>query len=83
MALEFASCDKQYEKFPQLIRDEVLKLQDWYNRQPHTPSITGEMVHTIVLVMICSSVGFLSLHKMLENMKILCNSRRRTASKIE
>ncbi|XP_037027443.1 alpha-tocopherol transfer protein-like [Bradysia coprophila] len=40
MALQLVSCDKQYEKFPQLIRSEVLKLQDWYNRQPHTPSIT-------------------------------------------
>lgn len=41
MALQPVSCDKQYEKFPQLVRSEVLKLQDWYNRQPHTPSITG------------------------------------------
>lgn len=42
MVLQIASCDKQYEKFPQLIRSEVLKLQDWYNRQSHTPNITGK-----------------------------------------
>lgn len=45
MSLQVASCDKQYEKFPQLIRSEVLKLQDWYNRQSHTPSITGKYVN--------------------------------------
>lgn len=42
MVLQVASCDKQYEKFPQLIRSEVLQLQDWYNRQSHTPNITGK-----------------------------------------
>lgn len=42
MVLQIVSCDKQYEKFPQLNRSEVLKLQDWYNRQSHTPSITGK-----------------------------------------
>lgn len=41
MAITIASADEQYKKFPQLNRDEVLKLQDWYQKQPHTPSVTG------------------------------------------
>lgn len=42
MAITFASCDEQYKKFPQLNRDEVLKLQDWYQKQPHAPKVTGK-----------------------------------------
>lgn len=41
MVLQVASCANQYKKFPKLIQSEVLKLQDWYNKQPHTPNITG------------------------------------------
>ncbi|KAJ6636959.1 Alpha-tocopherol transfer protein-like [Pseudolycoriella hygida] len=41
MELKFASCKQQYSHFPKLISGEVLKLQDWYNKQPHSPSITG------------------------------------------
>lgn len=41
MSLKFATAEDQYKKFPQLDRSEVLKLQDWHEKQPHLPSITG------------------------------------------
>lgn len=41
MALQLASCEEQYKKFPQLDRAEVLKLQEWQEKQPHLPNITG------------------------------------------
>ncbi|XP_031637357.1 alpha-tocopherol transfer protein-like [Contarinia nasturtii] len=40
MSLKLACCEDQYKKFPQLDRDEVLKLQDWHEKQPHLPNIT-------------------------------------------
>lgn len=42
MSLKFASTEDQYEKFPQLNRGDVLKLQEWQKTQPHLPTITGE-----------------------------------------
>lgn len=36
------SCENQYQKFPQLIRSEVLRLLKWQQTQPHLPTITGE-----------------------------------------
>lgn len=41
MTLQYASCDDQYKKFPKLDRDEVLKLKEWQEKQPHLPNITG------------------------------------------
>lgn len=41
MPFEYASCDEQYKKFPQLDKAEVLKLQEWYEKQPHLPNVTG------------------------------------------
>lgn len=41
MPLEYASCDDQYKKFPKLDKAEVLKLQEWYEKQPHLPNVTG------------------------------------------
>lgn len=41
MPIEYASCDEQYKKFPQLDKAEVLKLQEWYEKQPHLPNVTG------------------------------------------
>ena len=41
MSLQFASCEDQYKKFPQIDRNEVLKLQKWQEEQPHLPNITG------------------------------------------
>lgn len=41
MSLTLANCDEQYKKFPQLDKNEVLKLKDWYEKQPHLPNITG------------------------------------------
>lgn len=38
-----ASVDEQYKKFSQLNKEEVLKLKDWYEKQPHLPNITGEL----------------------------------------
>lgn len=43
MPIEYASCDEQYKKFPQLDKAEVLKLQEWYEMQPHLPHITGDL----------------------------------------
>jgi len=40
MAIKEASVDEQYKKFPQLDRNEVLKLKEWYEMQPHLPNIT-------------------------------------------
>lgn len=39
-----AKVEDQYKKFPQLSKEEVLKLKDWYEKQPHLPNITGELV---------------------------------------
>lgn len=44
MAITLANVDEQYKKFPQLNRDEVVKLQDWYNKQPHLPNVTGKII---------------------------------------
>lgn len=41
MSLKVALCEDQYTKFPQLDRDEVLKLKDWHEKQPHLPNVTG------------------------------------------
>lgn len=41
MSFQLASCDEQYKKFPQLDRNEVLKLQDWHEKQPHLPNVSG------------------------------------------
>lgn len=41
MTLKLASCDEQYKKFPKLDKSEVIKLQEWYEKQPHLPNITG------------------------------------------
>lgn len=41
MSLQIASCEDQYKKFPQLDRNEVLKLKEWHEKQPHLPDVTG------------------------------------------
>lgn len=45
MSLQIASCDDQYKKFPQLDRNEVLKLKEWHEKQPHLPDVTGWSRH--------------------------------------
>lgn len=45
MSLQIASCDDQYKKFPQLDRNEVLKLKEWHEKQPHLPNVTGWSQH--------------------------------------
>lgn len=42
MSIEIASAEEQYEKFPSLDRADVLKLKEWYDKQPHLPKITGK-----------------------------------------
>lgn len=39
--MNFISTEEQYKKFPDLKRDEVQKILDWTNKQPHLPKITG------------------------------------------
>lgn len=39
--MQFTTCEEEYKKFPQLDREEVLKLKDWQEKQPHLPNITG------------------------------------------
>lgn len=55
MAITIASADEQYKKFPQLNRDEVLKLQEWYEKQPHLPNVTGKLAifGSIQFVVVC------------------------------
>lgn len=43
MSLKIASCDDQYEKCPQLNRNDVLELQEWQNTQPHLPNVSGNI----------------------------------------
>lgn len=45
MVLTLASVEDEYKKFSQLKKDEVLKIQDWYQKQPHLPNITGKLQH--------------------------------------
>lgn len=42
MAITTATADDQYKKFPQLNREDALKLLDWCQKQPHLPNITGK-----------------------------------------
>lgn len=39
----FISVSDQYARFPDLSADEVKKLQDWAELQPHLPDISGEL----------------------------------------
>lgn len=48
MAITLASAEEQYKKFPKLDRDEVVKLQDWYEKQPHTPNVTGNYLISLI-----------------------------------
>lgn len=41
MSLQAVSCEEQYKQFPQLSRDEVIKLQEWQETQPHLPNVSG------------------------------------------
>lgn len=41
MSLKTTTCEEQYKKFPQLDRNEVLKILEWPEKQPHLPKITG------------------------------------------
>lgn len=41
MSLQRPSCDEHYAKFPQLDRNEVLKLIEWHENQPHLPNCSG------------------------------------------
>lgn len=42
MSLQTPSCDEHYARFPRLDRNEVLKLMEWHENQPHLPNCTGE-----------------------------------------
>lgn len=47
MTLKLANCEEQYEKFPKLIKSEVIKLKEWYCKQPHLPNITGKFYQNV------------------------------------
>lgn len=40
--LNCVSVEDQYQQFPDLNRNEVHKLLDWIQKQPHFPNITGK-----------------------------------------
>lgn len=41
MSLQKFSCEDHYKTDKMLNRNEVLKLQQWQQTQPHLPNITG------------------------------------------
>lgn len=38
-----ADIENEYKKFPELKKEEVLKLMEWCKRQPHLPNLTGKI----------------------------------------
>lgn len=40
--MKLAKIDEQYKKFPEIKKEDVEKILDWANKQPHLPKITGE-----------------------------------------
>lgn len=38
---QLAIVENEYKKFPELKPEEVLKLQEWVQKQAHLPNITG------------------------------------------
>ena len=41
MSIQFADVKGQYEKCRDLKREEVLKLKEWVEKQPHLPNLSG------------------------------------------
>lgn len=40
-----ADIENEYKKFPELKKDEVLKLMEWCKLQPHLPNLNGTIFH--------------------------------------
>lgn len=59
MSIQIVSTDEQYRKYPGIDRDEVLKIMEWFTKQPHLPNVTGtfsgflyELSHVLLLYFI-------------------------------
>lgn len=46
----FISVSDQYKRFPELKVDEVKKLLEWAELQPHLPDISGELYECLLMV---------------------------------
>lgn len=44
MPTEMVNVDNEYLKFPEMKREEVLKLVDWVRHQPHLPNLDEAVV---------------------------------------
>lgn len=49
---QLAIVENEYKKFPDLKKDEVLKLQEWVQKQPHLPNITGTYIYELIFIVI-------------------------------
>lgn len=47
------TAEEQYKKYPQIDRSEVLKIMEWFEKQPHLPKVTG----TLTTTLICTTFG--------------------------
>lgn len=39
--LQVADLENEYRKFPDLKREDVQKIREWMDKQPHLPEISG------------------------------------------
>lgn len=44
MSIQLVTTEEQYKKYPDIDRNEVLKILEWFAKQPHLPNVTGNLI---------------------------------------
>lgn len=50
MTAEYSDAKSEYAKDPKIRKEDVQLLQDWLNKQPHLPKISGEYFFDSILI---------------------------------
>lgn len=48
MSIKMVTAEEQYKKYPQIDRNEVLKILEWFEKQPHLPKVTGTTGYNVL-----------------------------------
>lgn len=49
MTMKLPDIDKEYKKFQELKKDDVLYLMDWCKQQPHLPDLNGNKIDGLAI----------------------------------